>query len=133
MAITLAATGHATIQLPADLRLEGEYTEISVSQETFIGIDGSINFIQSKQTGGLPLTLFGDGIYVNLSTIKAIQAMADSDELDITLTMDNGRSYIVRFSYPVPYVTRRLYLDLVEPHTDDDPYFLDQLNFIRKV
>jgi len=101
MAITLGL-----IDLPGDMEWTDEFGWSPVTQQKDISFGGSVIIEESAQLAGRPITLEGrleSGVgfaVIARATIVALRALAASPlSAPLTLTLEDERSFQVRFDY----------------------------------
>jgi hypothetical protein len=101
MAISLS-----TVTLPGDLQWIDEFTWTPVSQQVEVTFNGALVIEESAQQAGRPITLQGrqDGdtlfAVVERDVVEDLQALAAAPlSSPLTLTLEDGRSFQVRFNY----------------------------------
>ncbi len=89
------------ITLPDDLEWVDEFDYSSIVQNMQYGVTGSLFIQESKKQAGRFITLAGsdDMAWLNRTEVVALQAKADTADLEMTLTLSDGRSFNVRFRH----------------------------------
>ena len=88
-----------TVSLPGDLAWEDELNWQDVVAQVERSLAGTIVEQTSRMVGGRPITLVGDGeIWLDKTTLEQLINLASQDE-EMTLTLEDGRTFTVRFRY----------------------------------
>ena len=125
------ATTLGSVTLPADLEWIDEYGWLPVSQATEVSTGGSLIVEEFVQAKGRPITLAArqqeDGTFVwtDRATIDSLRALAATPLASpLTLTLEDGRTFSVRFRYTDGIAVEATPVQHVAPHADADPYIL---------
>jgi hypothetical protein len=88
-----------TIELPDDLEWVDEFTWTPVAQSMEYGATGSLFIQESEKQAGRTITLQGeeDMCWVSRSTVLALQALYEQTDNEMTLTLEDARTFTVRF------------------------------------
>lgn len=91
-----------TVELGDELYWEDERGWTTVEQpEPIRTVGGALEFQSSDKIGGRPITLSGSAErgWLPLSTVEALEALANVKGVVRTLTLDDGRTFNVMFRY----------------------------------
>jgi len=84
------------IALPADLHWVDEFDWMAIEQSEDYTLTGALVVQTGTRHAGRPITLSGDWAWVTRSTVKALQALADTGQ-SMLLTLADSRSFTTRF------------------------------------
>ena len=89
-----------TLTLPNDIEWIDKYTWTNTKEKSDVTLDGSLVIQTAQQIKGRPITLKGgnDFAWLDKSDIEVLKSLADAAE-DMTLTLNDGTTYTVRFRY----------------------------------
>ncbi|WP_367154643.1 hypothetical protein [Methylomonas sp. HYX-M1] len=119
MALALGA-----IELPDDLIWINEFAWTPMQQTKSYTLSGALIIESGKMLAGRPITLSGGDDYgwASRATVKALYAALDADD-SLTLTLNDARSFEVRFDHNGPPIQARQIIDYNNPD-DGDVYAL---------
>ena len=88
-----------TIELPDDLEWVDEFTWTPVTQKTDYGATGALFIQESTKQAGRTITLEGEEnmCWITRETALALQALYAQADLEMTLTLNDSRTFTVRF------------------------------------
>lgn len=87
------------VELPDDLEWVDEFTWTPIAQSIEYGATGSVFIQESEKQAGRTITLQGeeDMCWVNRETILALRALYIQPGKEMTLTLEDERTFQVRF------------------------------------
>lgn len=106
MDITLGSVSAGTVTLPGDMQWTDEFAWLPTAAQVEVACNGAVLVEESAQLAGRPITLEGrmDGntgfAIPTRAVINALRAMAAVPRQSaLTLTLEDGRTFAVRFRH----------------------------------
>lgn len=87
----------AGVQLPDNLYWSDEFQWSAAAQTRAYSLTGALLLEEAPRQAGRPITL--EGMWVERTTVEAVQALADAPGSDRLLTLPDGRQFSVRFRH----------------------------------
>lgn len=113
---------HVQVTFPEDMHWIDEYGWAAVQSDNGYALSGALLVQQGVKLAGRPITLAGDWVWHDKSTLDTLRNWSDVPELQMTLTHYDGRTFNVMMRHdeavgaePVLYQT---------PESANDPYLL---------
>lgn len=132
MAITLTYAGGPVLDLPRDLEWTDEFDWSPVAQTVSISITGALIVESAAQLSGRPVTLAGadDRAWITRAVLDQLRAWAAVPDRQMTLTLDDGRVFAVRFDQRQAPIGARAIVPGWTPAAADD-WFVCTLKFME--
>ncbi|MFV2030505.1 hypothetical protein [Neisseria sp. S1] len=113
----------ARIELPQDMRWSDEFDWSRVAQaEPQRTLSGGLVIQQGVKLNGRPITLNGEGIWIDRDKLLTLRDWTDIPELEMTLQHYDGREFTVVFRLHDSWAANLAPVMFATPETGSDKY-----------